>query len=446
MDWVTLNLLEKNRNDKRIISTTAPSQFTAFYSMFGSAVARKELNICLRCEYLLFRASHPYSIYRSSRLRRFTTTSRRIESENLSNNGGTANISINPERSYESRAALRDDLAPPDRANRILQTDSLRLNIPDDGLEQKFGERRNDRRSNVRYLAKSQYTDQSGTEGIHEVPIKEDPLQDLFRENYKYPAFRHPDVTSDRVELGVDRLGEPATIRVLPEKRDRARRTRENLPARIEEEGSKSRRKREAPTSFDEIAKALDLENEGAAGAAESMNNLETIRKAFQDTNNQFDGPTQAECLKLARLLDNGFTAAQLSGYRKLAKAMKHTEQNRLDAFTTNDRYSISRWYVGTCEWPKQSLRRLDPKICEHEQNVYAVLSSPTLDANGIPKQNSKQKLINSILSRHWGVRPLEERSREGSVSMNIGKNWLALLLGQSKSLRTEKQKVFPLT
>lgn len=411
--------------------------------MFSSAIARNELNICLRCEYLLLYTSASRSATRHTHLQRFATSSRRIEAEKISNDAGAANISSTHGRSYESRAALLGDIVRPDRRNGEPQRDTLRLATPDDGLEQTFGQETNHRRRSVRYLVKPEYGDQSKTQQLHRISTGEDTIQDSSREDFKYPAYRHPDVTSDRVDLGVDRLGERATIRVLPERRDRGRRNREKLPTEEDEEKSKKRRKWiPPPTSFDEIAKALDLENEGAAGAVESMNNLETIRKAFQDSTNQFDGPTQVECLKLANILDSGFTAAQLSAYEKLAKAIKHTEEDKLDQLTIHDRYRVSRWFVGKCKWPEPSVNRLDPKFCNHEQDHYAVLSSDTLDENGYPKQNSKQKLINAILSRYWGIRPLEERSQKGSVHVQVGKDWLALLLSQSKSFARKRNRM----
>ena len=402
--------------------------------MSSSLAAGTELYLCLKCEARSlinkrWHHSRPYFQKHGVAAIRFFSSEKGHVAENADISNGSNTIRASRTIQHEPQQPAHD------RSNHYTDRTGLRLSVTNDSHGSNLSRANRLGRNVAPYKNEYRNTANEGTSSKRVRLEGHDDVHKLDHDKFIYPAHRHPDVASDRVELGLERLGEPATIRVLPEAavQNRAKRKHPKLSKPSKRDDDAQRSNQGAQASFDSIVKAMDSKNNRVANTPEALNNIETLRRAFFKSINQFEGPRQEECNKLAKSLESGFTLKQLQAYRRLASSMKHPEPDGLDMFLSTERYRVSRWYAGPSRWPVDALQRLNRKETEREKVRHGMPHGAGVGDDGVPLQDDKQILVNNILSLCWGLRSVQEKLQDGSVSLHIERQWLALLLQQGK-------------
>jgi hypothetical protein len=242
--------------------------------------------------------------------------------------------------------------------------------------------------------------------------------------------IKHLDLEKGKIPLGVQALGKPATIRIVPERiKRRKRSTIDEATSTGFESSTKASSKQDSSPSLESLLQ--DFKPSDSATESEVNENLEALRNTFLQKVHPIDGCTEVECQELADNIESGFRYEQLKAYIKQASRVPPVTDN-LDALFVASKYRVSRWYCGNSRWPEDALQRLDPRQVPMIKDLYAIVCKD-YDKDGFPQFSKKQKLINVILREYWGLRPREEKQLQGSVSMKIDAKYLEFLLGQSK-------------
>jgi len=247
----------------------------------------------------------------------------------------------------------------------------------------------------------------------------------VFTPKYQGYNFRHFRLGQETVVLNMNALGQPAKIRILP---DRKVARRKSLSAANEYPSISS------STSLEDLMRAMATDSK-AVDPTTVNNNIEELRRYFLlGVGGIIQSPTLARCREVAQELENGFTEDQIRGYLKQQNPVTDVTGTKdydcLEARYHSTRCIRSAWFSGVSRFPEEAIRRLDPGVGVRRQHAFIIGVPPP---KGKDRQNQKQALIERVLRQAWKVRCKEEKAMEGELDIRLHPQHLKLLLNHSE-------------
>ncbi|MCJ1248586.1 hypothetical protein MMC30_005804 [Trapelia coarctata] len=222
-------------------------------------------------------------------------------------------------------------------------------------------------------------------------------------------------------------LGQPAKIRILPDRKAQPRTTlawdEYVAPSNV---------------SPEDLLRTVAAEGE-ALDPRTVDNNIEELRRYFLlGVGGIIQAPTLARCQEVAQELDHGFTKKQLRRYLEqqspIADVVGTKDYDCLEARYHSRVCTRSAWFSGVSTFPEEALLRLDPGVGVRRRHAFITGLPPPA---GKERQTEKQVLIERILRQAWKVRCKEEKAMEGELDIRLQTEHLKLLLNHKTNMFT---------
>ena len=247
----------------------------------------------------------------------------------------------------------------------------------------------------------------------------------IFKPKADGHKWRRLRLGEQTVTLDMNVLGQPAQIRILP---DRPK-FRQDYPL----VGSQHLEPIDS-TSPEELLRSM-TEDLGTLDPAHINKNIEEFRREITSNSILGSAPTLAQCREIARDLHDGFTTSQLEVYLKeRIKNISEHETTNYDDLEERFRSTLctrSPWFSGLSSFPEEAMLRLDHRVTVKKKDDFLIGFDPP---DGRTKQTEKQRVVERILRQAWRIRCKEEKAMEGELDMRLQAEHLRLLLNHSES------------
>ena len=246
----------------------------------------------------------------------------------------------------------------------------------------------------------------------------------IFKPRADGRKWRRLRLGEQTVTLDMNVLGQPAQIRILP---DRPK-FREEYPLVDGQQLAST-----DSTSPEELLRTM-AEEIGALDPAVINDSIEGIQRQFIANWFLDNAPTLSQCRELAQELHDGFTTSQLEAYLK-ARTKNNPELETTNYDDLEDRFRSklcmrSAWFSGLSNFPEEAVLRLNPGIAVKRQDEFLIgFDLP----EGKTRQTEKQRVVERILRQAWKIRCKEEKAMEGELDIRLQVEHLRLLLNHSK-------------
>ena len=226
------------------------------------------------------------------------------------------------------------------------------------------------------------------------------------------------------VTLDMNVLGQPAQIRILPDRPS----YREQYPLVDGQPPGPT-----DSTSPEELLRTM-AEEIGTLDPASINDSIEGLHRQYIARLFSGSTPTLAQCRKVAQELHDGFTTSQLEAYLK-ARMNNTSELGTTNYDDLEERYrsklcTRSAWFSGLSNFPEEAVLRLNPGIAVKRQDEFLIGFDPP---KGKTKQTEKQRMVERVLRQAWKIRCKEEKAMEGELDIRLQVEHLRLLLNHSK-------------
>ena len=255
-----------------------------------------------------------------------------------------------------------------------------------------------------------------------ERPVESDRV--VFSPISKGYCFRRFRLGQETVMLKMNSLGQPAKIRIIPDRKDQPCRA----AAADQYVGpSNSVSPEDLMRNFTADSEALD--------PGTVNNNIEELRRYFfLGVGGIIQSPTLARCQEVAQELDQGFTKRQLRQYLQqhspITDVIGTKDYDCLEARYHSEMCTRSAWFSGASTFPEEAMLRLDPGVGVRRQHTFIMGLPPPA---GKQRQAEKQVLIENVLRQVWKIRCKEEKAMEGELDIRMQAEHLKLLLNHSE-------------
>ena len=234
--------------------------------------------------------------------------------------------------------------------------------------------------------------------------------------------------TPTKDSLGLNVLGEPAEVLVLPNTQKRFE--LESAMAKVRASGPDNN-PTPVPISSSEMLKKMDAER-GLVDIDEVCKNIESVRTLWEVELK--GGAKGAAYQDLASRLNKGFTQQQLGFYLSRNPPNPTADVFDLDVEFASSLYARSSWRLITRWPPVSSKARVSklPNIVPEEPKQKDVFSKRKRhELRKLPKDT----LINAILRRCWNIKSRKQESATGELDIRLEHSHLKLILNHSKEL-----------
>lgn len=251
--------------------------------------------------------------------------------------------------------------------------------------------------------------------------IRYEPVGLDVGDNPRIPRTLYP---HSKNSLGVDSLGKPADVLIIPSAKPRG--------ARAKALWSESSRKNPPPSAATSPAELLD-EIHGEVGIInedKACGNIDSVRNSWLEAHqNEPSAVPAADYDALASKLRAGFTVKQLRSYLEQPEWSQIMDASDLYHSCSTSLYARSGWTAG--KTPLTELRA--PKISKTTSGNIAVQGSrsETLVAGKL----QKNRLADLIVQRCWHIRRESEDAVLGEVDLRLQKIHFDLILNHSRSI-----------
>lgn len=247
----------------------------------------------------------------------------------------------------------------------------------------------------------------------------------VFKPKSKGYDFRHFRLGQETVALNMDVLGQPAKIRILPDRKVTQHRATSTANGYFDNSSS---------VTPEDLMRTIAADKE-AVDPATVNNNIEELRRYFLlGVGGIIQSPSLARCREAAQELDHGFTKDQLRDYLEqqssVADLVGTRDYDCLEARYHSGICTRSAWFSGLSTFPEEAVLRLDPGVGLRRQHAFIIGLPPP---QGKEKQTEKQVLIERVLRQAWKVRCKEEKALEGELDIRLQAESLRLLLNHSE-------------
>ncbi|MCJ1377926.1 hypothetical protein MMC17_001022 [Xylographa soralifera] len=248
----------------------------------------------------------------------------------------------------------------------------------------------------------------------------------IFKPRADGRKWRRLRLGEQTVTLDMNVLGQPAQIRILP---DRPK-YREEYPLVYGQQLAPT-----GSTSPEELLRTM-AEEIGVLDPAVINDSIEGLHRQFIANYVFGNAPTLAQCREVAQELHDGFTTSQLEAYLK-AQIKKTSDLGTINYDDLEERFRSklcmrSAWFSGLSNFPEEALLRLNPGIAVKKSDEFLVGFDPP---EGKTKQTEKQRVVERILRQAWKIRCKEEKAMEGELDIRLQVEHLRLLLNHKTDL-----------
>ncbi len=241
------------------------------------------------------------------------------------------------------------------------------------------------------------------------------------RKGISQNTFKRLDIYK-KSPLGFDALGQPASVLILDNKKERERQKRRSLKSQVEDETAKK------GLSSSELLEKVNKER-GIIGDPQFIRNLEVFRDSIlgvgQDDKEKTGLVDDKIFEQLVRGINKGFTVKQMQTY--IQRQMGDNKSGSLSKSFASEIYARSAWRLGITSLEQVRAPAVHPSNKSAQQE---------LDAKPVIVQSSrKDDLVDAILRQCWGLRPRKELMEIGELDIRIRPVQLDIILKHRKYL-----------